>query len=227
MDILLSKIRHEMGNAMTIVRCSLNVLKSECPQVSETKYFDNVISELGYMENLLADMSFFNKRDEVNKEFIDIEKLITGVIESSLGTEWVRDTKITMEKENQDEIYMVKCDLLKVRQMLINLIKNGAEAIGGTDKEGKIHIMLARKDNDILISVTDNGCGIEPADLNNIFEPFVTHKKDGTGIGLAIVKEVVDIHNGKIKVVSELGTGTTFEISLPINLVAGKTECLV
>ena len=68
----------------------------------------------------------------------------------------------------------------------------------------------------LVLTVSDNGCGIAPEDLDTLFEPFVTHKPGGTGLGLAIVRRVIRAHNGEIRVFSEPGKGSTFSVFLPV-----------
>jgi len=68
----------------------------------------------------------------------------------------------------------------------------------------------------LCITVTDNGCGIKPEDQTSVFEPFITHKADGTGLGLAVTRRIILAHHGTITLDSTPGTGTTFSIALPI-----------
>lgn len=80
---------------------------------------------------------------------------------------------------------------------------------------GHISLEACRKHNGIMISVTDDGCGIEPDALPDIFKPFHTTKSDGTGLGLSISKRIIESHNGQLSVKTVPGEGTTFTILLP------------
>jgi signal transduction histidine kinase len=110
-------------------------------------------------------------------------------------------------------------DARRLTQVLLNLVGN---AIKFTDKGG-VEIRAAEKDERFKISVVDSGSGIAPADQGKIFEEFQqvdntsTRKKGGTGLGLSISKKIVELHGGGITVESELGTGSTFTISIPVN----------
>jgi len=110
-------------------------------------------------------------------------------------------------------------DARRLTQVLLNLVGN---AIKFTDKGG-VEIRAAEKNERFKISVVDSGPGIAPADQGKIFEEFQqvdntsTRKKGGTGLGLSISKKIVELHGGGITVESELGTGSTFTISIPVN----------
>jgi two-component system NtrC family sensor kinase len=104
----------------------------------------------------------------------------------------------------------VVVDVDKIKQALLNLLKNAAEAM---PRGGKITIEASTTDDSILIDITDTGTGI-PLDID-AFEPFVTTKNEGTGIGLVIVRQVVTAHGGNISYRSRPGEGTTFHVELP------------
>ena len=93
-------------------------------------------------------------------------------------------------------------------QVLINLIKNGIEAMETTDSP---ELLIACPDEH-EITITDNGTGIDKDKLDQIFIPFFTTKKEGSGIGLALAQQIMQLHGGKIKVASKAGRGTTFRL---------------
>ncbi len=212
--MLINKISHEMGNAVTIVKCSLNILKTQYPQIGETKYFGTVLGEIGYMENLLKDISDYKSINSYNMKNNDIYALAENVVESVRDIYADKGIYIKINCENVNENYIINCDATKMIQTFINLIKNAAEAIG---EMGFIEINM-RKNNDFVeIDITDNGSGIEEEYIESIFEPMITYKTGGTGMGLAIVKEIINGHGGIIKVVSAVDAGTTFTLKLPVN----------
>ena len=115
-------------------------------------------------------------------------------------------------------------DSRRLAQVLLNLVGN---AIKFTD-EGKVEIRAVRADDNFEISVVDTGPGIAPADQAKIFEEFQqvdntsTRKKGGTGLGLSISRKIVELHGGRITVESEVGKGSTFKVTLPINAAPVK-----
>jgi signal transduction histidine kinase len=104
-------------------------------------------------------------------------------------------------------------DVGRFARMLLNLVKNAIEAM---PNGGILRIAVRRQGSVAVFRVSDTGCGIEPDLQAKIFEPFVTFgKSKGTGLGMAIVKSVVEAHGGTIFVHSEVGVGTSIEISIP------------
>ena len=105
-------------------------------------------------------------------------------------------------------------DADRLSQCLLNLYINALQSM---EKGGRLSVQSARsKDGRINLQVHDTGAGINPEDLNRIFDPYYTTKPKGTGLGLAIVHKIVEGHDGQIKVRSILGQGSTFTIMLPI-----------
>jgi signal transduction histidine kinase len=117
---------------------------------------------------------------------------------------------IEFTMDAQDHEMMVDSDLLE--QALINLIRNAIDALAGRS-EPAIHLSHSLSgDGRPVITISDNGTGIEPDKMESIFIPFFTTKKNGSGIGLAITKQIVLLHGGSIKVDSVVGEGTRFSI---------------
>ncbi len=210
---LVGMIGHEMGNAMTIIKCSLNVLKIRNPQLENTECLKRVFDEVEYIEALVRDISSYNKSGsmEMELENILLYDYISKCVESLKKSGMLQDIKVSVKSTNKE--LKMRADKVKLAQMIINLVKNSAEAIDGMD--GRININISETKRWISIAVKDTGCGISPENIDVIFKPMVTFKKDGTGLGLAIVKEIVDRHNGKIKVASTVNGGTTFKTYFP------------
>jgi signal transduction histidine kinase len=102
----------------------------------------------------------------------------------------------------------------QIREALTNLIKNAIEAMENTGREPRVTITVQRAGNGVTLSVRDNGCGISPENIRKLFQPYFTTKKQGSGIGLALIERIVTLHGGKITVESEENVGTEFKIIL-------------
>ena len=115
----------------------------------------------------------------------------------------------------------LRCDAVQAEQVLLNLLINAKQAM--EPRGGRLTVVAERRDDDVVIRVSDTGPGIDPKHLAKIFEPFFTTKgtatrrggQRGTGLGLAICKRLVEDHGGGISLTSELGRGTTFTVTLP------------
>ncbi len=107
----------------------------------------------------------------------------------------------------------ISADPNKLKQAFLNIILNAIDAM---PEGGKLAITLKAISSTLTVSISDTGCGIGPDDLKHIFEPFYTKKEKGTGLGLAIVQGIIEEHEGKIRIKSEINKGTEFIIELPL-----------
>jgi two-component system, NtrC family, sensor kinase len=121
--------------------------------------------------------------------------------------------KIFIDLEKGGEIPPVDHDPHQINQVLLNLLLNAIQAM---EKPGAIHVSLRRDEGAVIITVADEGKGIPPEILPNIFRPFFTTKGHGTGLGLSLARRIVESHAGTISARSEVGKGTQFTIQLPV-----------
>lgn len=104
-------------------------------------------------------------------------------------------------------------DKVKLEEVILNLLQNAKDAVG---THGKIVLSAERKNDTILICCQDNGCGIPADQIDTIFDPFVTYKENGTGLGLSSAKSITEAHGGTIQAESSPETGTIFTVTLPV-----------
>jgi len=100
--------------------------------------------------------------------------------------------------------------------VITNLVKNATQAIPEDQQNKKILVAINRINDTVVITIADNGTGIDPKHIDNIFEPKFTTKNSGMGLGLGIIKNIIENYNGTITFETEMGKGTTFTIVLPI-----------
>ena len=152
-------------------------------------------------------------RISVDTKLEDINKGIENVI-NILWNEL--KYKITLKKE-LGNLPLTKCNIGQLNQVFMNLLINATESI---ENHGEILIKTGFDDNNIVVCISDTGCGIPPEIVSKIFEAFFTTKEigKGTGLGLSISYEIIKKHNGSISVISVLGKGTSFTVRIPIVL---------
>jgi len=109
----------------------------------------------------------------------------------------------------------VSADPLQLKEVFSNILNNAYDAIIEKQSAGTIEVGGAREGDRVRISVSDDGGGISKEHLEKLFEPFFTTKAKGTGLGLAVCRQIVSLHGGTITVQSEEGAGTTVEVHLP------------
>jgi signal transduction histidine kinase len=157
---------------------------------------------------------------EVEMHNYDVVKLAEDTVTSIINYAKVKNIKIGFIKLIPEKI--IACDPEKIERILLNLISN---AIKFTDENGNIEISIGEKDSNIIISVKDDGIGMPEDKLNVIFQRFrqldksFSRNVEGSGIGLSLVKALVDMHDGKIMVESKLGKGSMFIVSIPIKVL--------
>ena len=125
---------------------------------------------------------------------------------------------------------MTSCDPDKIERVILNLLSN---AIKYTSDNGTIKVNIKSDNQNVNVSVKDSGVGISQDKLDIIFDRFgqannlLTRRCEGSGIGLSLVKAIVEMHGGKIKVYSELGKGTEFVFNIPIKLLDEDDKCII
>lgn len=222
----ISSVSHELRTPLTAIKGWAETMQiCDSDPTTMKRGLDTIVKEAGRLswivEGLLDFSSIKEKRINLIKEKIDIL--------AELG-EAVYMFKERAENENKTLIYNepkmlppVLGDKNRLRQVFINIIDN---ALKYTSEGGGISVNVGTRDKTVYISVTDNGCGIPAEHLPNVTKKFykANYLKRGSGIGLAIVDEIVSLHGGVLDIISEEGFGTTVTVSLPIVSDEGITQ---
>lgn len=211
-EFMLSKISHEIRNPVTLINSFLQLMATKYPQVEQFDYWEDIQENMEFLIDLLNELSKYNNAFRLNKETIDMNTYLESVANSMRPT--LTYLNITLNYEAASALPCMEADKTKLREAILNIVRNASEAIS---TEGTISIRVWEEQGQLLLTITDNGCGIPEEYLPTLFDPFVTHKKEGTGLGLPIAKQVVESHGGSIHVTSKPGQGSSFKISLPVN----------
>ncbi len=183
---------------------------------------NKVISSGEHLLSLINDVLDITKIEvgmlELFIEDVDLNAAIKSVVSTGKGL--LRDRPVQLITEIEGDLPKIRGDRRRLQQVFLNLISNAVKFT----PQGEVTFRARREGEDILISVTDTGVGIAPHELDLVFESFrqAEHGKlasSGTGLGLPISKHFVEKHGGKLWVESQLGTGSTFFVSLPIETV--------
>jgi signal transduction histidine kinase len=171
-----------------------------------------LVEQIDNLAQIATQFSQFAKISSSNAEQFNLIELLQNV--TSLFAEQNENVKI--ELKLQDEFATVFADKNQFLSVFNNLVLNAIQAIP-EERKGEIVVEEKIIADKIIITITDNGIGIDEEKTNKIFEPNFTTKSSGTGLGLAIAKAIIENANGKIEVESKLDEGTKFEITLPTN----------
>lgn len=205
----LFRITHEIKNPIAVCKGYLDMFDVNNKEHAK-KYIPILKNEINRTLILLEDFLSMTGI-KVNKELLDINFLIEDIIE---------EMKPIMKSNNvsfinnliDDEIYIM-ADYNRLTQVFVNLIKNSIESM---DKEKNIIKINERIDDFVYIEIEDNGMGMDDEVFNKISEPFYTTKKNGTGLGVSLSKEIINLHNGTLTYETKKDVGTKVIIKLPV-----------
>lgn len=206
----ISKLTHELKNPIAVCNGYLEMFDLK-NTTKATKYISILKSEITRSKNIIDEFSNYGKLKKVDKEEMDLAYLFEDIKE--LLEPLFKLNKATLSVTCKEEIYILG-DYNKLKQVFINLLKNTIEA-----KQEllplKTIVTIKDKKHKVDIDIKDNGIGMNAETLNRVSELFFTTKANGTGLGLAYSKEVIELHSGTFKITSEENIGTTIKISLP------------
>jgi len=211
----LFKISHEIKNPMAVCKGYISMMNLEDIKKSE-KYIKVIDEEIDRALLILDDFLVFNKVN-VKKQTMDLNHLMEDIVSKY---ELLLETKFL--SEIKPGAVFIEGDYERLKQVLINLIKNGVEAIP-EERKGKVTLKTSSSNEFYFIEVIDNGIGMDPHTLDNVYEPFFTTKLRGTGLGVALSKEILDLHDGTIKYETKEGVGTNVLVSIPIKKTSNKS----
>jgi signal transduction histidine kinase len=220
---LAAGVAHEINNPLAIINEKAGLLEDMAKHNPDFPKRDKILGMVDSISTSVDRCSRvtkrllgFGRRMETTRERIDLRSLIKDVLEFQ-GTE-ATHRSIDIDVQVDDNVPMITSDRGQLQQVLLNLVSNAYAAV---PDGGRIEIKVTQTNADeVAVSVSDNGSGIAPADLKNIFEPFFSTKgESGTGLGLSITRDIVERLGGIIEAESELGEGTTFTVLLPVEKV--------
>lgn len=205
----LFKLTHEIKNPLAVCKGYIDMIDLN-KEEKALKYISIMKQEINRSLNIISDFVEYNKI-KIVKEQIDLNCLLDDVYDSFKIL--MTNKKIKLEYKNRDdqEIYF-NGDYERLKQVIINILKNAYEAC---TENGKIEISSNLYKNYLDILIEDNGIGMDEETLKNIKEMFYTTKQNGTGLGVALSNEIIKSHNGELLFTSELNKGTKVTIRLP------------
>lgn len=218
-----SDASHELRTPLAVMRGDIEItLRRERPPEEYQRVLTSNLEEIIRLTRLIEDLLMLARADsgrvELRCEPVDLNQLCQQMTEYITPLAMQRDQTLTYDSPGNT--ITINADLQRIKQMLLNLLDN---AIKYTDLGGKITLSLQAKDKQAVITLTDTGRGIPTEDLPHIFERFFRRSAktsdrsaSGFGLGLSIVKWIVDSHNGKIEATSAAGQGTIFVVKFPL-----------
>ena len=203
---------HEIRNPLSSMRMLAQMLlRPSLTKENRHQSQQYILEEIERIDLIVKGLMDFAKPEKLALDEHDLQCVlqeITSLMETNL-----QHHKISLTETYDSSIGAILFDYDKIKQVIINLLLNAIEA---QPNKGEIEISAKKNEDQVCICVSDNGEGISPSNLESVFEPFFTTKLEGTGLGLANSKRIIDQHGGNIQIESIIGLGTKVTIGIPI-----------
>jgi signal transduction histidine kinase len=210
-----ANIAHEIKNPLVVIGgFTKRLAKRLRLDAADSRYVDIILKEVDRLEKILGEVLDYVKEGPIVKDSCDLNEIVEETLALfSADASW---ENMAVVRDYEPSLPPVYCDGQQIRQVFINILMNSHEALDGG---GTIVVRTALEESNdrmyVTTSFTDTGGGMDPAILENVFNPFFTTKERGTGLGLAISNKIILNHMGHIEVHNMPGRGVTFTILLP------------
>lgn len=208
------QVAHEIKNPLTPMRLTVQSFQRKF-DVNDANlkqklndYSETLIQQIDTMSSVASAFSNFASMPAQQNETLNV----VDVVELTMD---IFNEEYIIFKAEEEEI-ISKIDRTQLIRIITNLVKNAIQSIPENQEDKAIVVTIKKEDNNVLITVKDNGIGIAEEDFNRIFEPKFTTKTSGMGLGLGIIKNIIENYKGTITLESKKGKGTTFTVFLPI-----------
>jgi len=209
---LATGLAHEIRNPLAGIAGVIEIIGRDLPSTSPARaVVKDVRQEIARINHIVTDLLQTARPHPPKVRRSDLNTTVEHAV--MLGRQQALAKSIEISLVKDPSLPEVEHDSDQIHQLLLNLLLNALQAI---DLDGKIKVSVRQHGTAAVVEVSDNGRGIAPDHLPNIFRPFYTTKGDGTGLGLSLARRIVEDHHGRIDVTSAVGQGTTFAVVLPL-----------
>ena len=218
---LTATVSHELRNPLGVIRSSLYYLQQRYEGQNDKikKHMNRIEDQVEICDIIVGDLLDFTR----GRRSQTVEGAINPWLENLLG-ELPETPGVNIEKVLAEKLPKVFFDSEKMRRVIVNLLNNAIQAVSEPKRavidnvyRPTVTIISNKTDDSVQIMVKDNGIGMDPKTLDRAFEPLFTTKARGSGLGLAVVRKIIDEHGGTVSVKSEVNKGTSVSIKLPTN----------
>lgn len=207
---LAASIGHELRNPLAVMETSLHLLRRKVGDDAARRHFDKIAQQIGVSGAIIEDLLALARDRPPHREPVALAALAREAKETVPAA-----TAIEVALEIPEDFPPIWVDRTQVRQVLVNLIGNAADAIVGAGKGGHIWVRASIEDDGLVLSVTDDGPGFAQEVRERLFEPLVTTRRSGAGLGLALCARIVEKHRGTIEAEDPAGGGARIVVRIP------------
>ena len=220
---LTTTVVHEVAQPLAAILANssagINFLDAPEPDLREVRAaLSDICADTRRAAEVIRRLRDMLKRDTPGFTSLDLNQLIRDVDRIVHGDAVAH--KVTVDLDLSPGVLPVKADKVQLQQVMLNLMLNAFSAMGEAQLNGARRLIVRTKSIDasnVLVELQDSGTGIAPDKLESIFDAFITNKRDGLGIGLAISRTIVERHGGKVWAANNPDRGATFSITLPVS----------
>ena len=212
-----ARILHQIKNPLQTIVLHADLLQNErmvADAAQRREVADAIIGESQRLVDMLEELSVYasGAQRTMNRQPLELHRLVHQVAAVEARESGGTGMRVDASRLSPAVVF---ADAYYLRQALDNLVRNAAEAMTG-QPDARLEVSVEREGGSAVVRVTDNGPGIAPEKMDRIFEPFVSTKGKGMGLGLAICREIAEAHAGRLDVQSAPGEGTTFTLRIPL-----------
>jgi signal transduction histidine kinase len=219
MKMMLQGIAHEVRNPLSGMELYTGLLRDELAAQPElSAHLRRIELELSHLKTIVGDFLDYARRPRPELAPLDVAPLLGEIRDLALAEAAERRVRLELSAPEA----WARADAVQLRRALLTLAKNAVQACAA-DGSGEVELKCARAGNEVVVTVRDNGRGLEPGELDRIWTPFYTTKPSGTGLGLAFVREIAREHGARLEVASTPGRGTVFTLALPAGEAGART----
>jgi signal transduction histidine kinase len=214
---LAAGLAHEIRNPLAGIAGVIDIIGRDLPETSPARdVLKDVRKEVMHINRIVSDLLETARPKPPEYRLADLNA--TAEHAAIFARQQALSKPVQVELQRCETLPPVEHDPGQIQEVLLNLMLNAIQAIEGA---GQVKVDLEARDGLAAVSVSDTGKGIRPEDLPNIFRPFFTTKGSGTGLGLSLVRRIIEDHGGRIEVQSEQGKGSRFTVLLPLRREEG------
>lgn len=209
--VLAATVAHELRNPLARVGIATHNVRSKAKNPDIEKHLVNIDRSVAESEQIIDNLLYYSRLKAPHYERVNIFDILEECAEG-LNKKGKKEIMLIKKTESINGL-LIEADSLQIKEVFDNILNNAYDAV--PSEKGQITLIAENEDKFIKVTIEDNGAGISKDILEKIFEPFFTTKSKGTGLGLAVCRQIMDMHGGKIEVESEVNKGTAFTIVLP------------
>ncbi len=210
---LAATVAHELRNPLGVIQVAAYNLKASMKELEPNQHLKNIEKKIWEGNQIIDNLLSYSRIKIPSYEQISIVNIVDECL--ATAAQRFKDKGVVVHKAySMDGVDLIEADPNQIREIFINILNNAYQAFTGVN--GRIEVGINAKGGMVEVRIKDTGVGIAPEDLKQVFEPFFTRKAKGTGLGMTICSELVNLHQGKIDIESQQGVGTIVRVILPI-----------